>query len=118
MSGVVFAGGGTGGHLYPAIALAAAMQAERPGLVVHFVGASRGVEARVLPARDLPHTLLPLLPFQRDGLLRNWRLIPAMTRVLLGLAKIFVRMRPDLVVGTGGYASGPAGMLPISTRRW
>ena len=53
---VLFAGGGTGGHLYPALALATAVQAERPGTEVHFAGAQRGVEARVLPAQGVPRS--------------------------------------------------------------
>jgi UDP-N-acetylglucosamine--N-acetylmuramyl-(pentapeptide) pyrophosphoryl-undecaprenol N-acetylglucosamine transferase len=104
---VLFAGGGTGGHLYPAIALATAFQARHPGAEVHFVGARRGVEARVLPERGLPHTLLPLEPIRRSRPWENWRLVPAMLRTAVGLRRVFREFRPDLVVGTGGYASGP-----------
>lgn len=110
MSGVLFAGGGTGGHLYPALAIADALRAERPGLTVHFVGARRGVEAHVLPRRGEPHTLLPFEPIRRDRVWRNWKLVPAMTQSFLGLARLFRALRPRLVVGTGGYASGPACM--------
>ena len=110
MSGVLFAGGGTGGHLYPALAIADALRAERPGVAVHFVGARRGVEAHVLPRRGEPYTLLPFEPIRRDRVWRNWRLAPAMTRSFLGLARLFATFRPRLVVGTGGYASGPACM--------
>ena len=105
---VLFAGGGTGGHLYPALALAAAVQAERPGTGVHFAGAQRGVEARVLPAQGVPHTLLPFQPLYRDRVWRNWKVPFALAASLRGLAQLFRRFRPQLVVGTGGYAAGPA----------
>ncbi|HEX7049155.1 MAG TPA: undecaprenyldiphospho-muramoylpentapeptide beta-N-acetylglucosaminyltransferase [Longimicrobiales bacterium] len=109
MSRVIFAGGGTGGHLYPALALAGALEAVRPGVAIHFVGARRGVEARVLPAEGRPHTLLPLEPIRRSRVWRNWRLIPSAIGSWRGLSRLFRRFRPRLVVGTGGYASGPAG---------
>jgi UDP-N-acetylglucosamine--N-acetylmuramyl-(pentapeptide) pyrophosphoryl-undecaprenol N-acetylglucosamine transferase len=112
---VIFAGGGTGGHLYPALALGAALQERDPGIRVHYVGAKRGVEARVLPQKNVPHTLLPIRGYQRDSILRNWRLIPALTGTVWGLARLFLTLRPSLVVGTGGYASGPAGMWAVLT---
>jgi UDP-N-acetylglucosamine--N-acetylmuramyl-(pentapeptide) pyrophosphoryl-undecaprenol N-acetylglucosamine transferase len=108
VSRVLFAGGGTGGHLYPALALADALRGERADVEVHFTGALRGVEAHVLPQRGEPHTLLPLLPVFRSRLWRNWRLVPAMVRSFAGLVRLFRGFRPGLVVGTGGYASGPA----------
>jgi UDP-N-acetylglucosamine--N-acetylmuramyl-(pentapeptide) pyrophosphoryl-undecaprenol N-acetylglucosamine transferase len=110
MSGprVLFAGGGTGGHLYPAIALADAFMRRDPATEIFFVGASRGVEARVLPERGLPHVLLPFEPIRRERPWRNWVLVPALIRSAMGLSRVYGRFRPDLVVGTGGYASGPA----------
>jgi UDP-N-acetylglucosamine--N-acetylmuramyl-(pentapeptide) pyrophosphoryl-undecaprenol N-acetylglucosamine transferase len=108
MSRILFAGGGTGGHLYPALALGAALAAERPGVEVHYVGARRGVEARVLPARGEPFTLLPLEPLRRARPWENWRLFPSTWAALRGLAGLFRRFRPSLMVGTGGYASGLA----------
>lgn len=113
MTRVMMAGGGTGGHLYPALALADAMSHQRADLELHFVGAERGVEARVLPEKGIPHTLLPMLPFFRDRVWRNWKLVPATLRVARGLSALFGRFRPQLVVGTGGYASGPAGLLAV-----
>jgi UDP-N-acetylglucosamine--N-acetylmuramyl-(pentapeptide) pyrophosphoryl-undecaprenol N-acetylglucosamine transferase len=113
VSTVLFSGGGTGGHLYPALALAEAMSAERPDVQVHFVGAKRGVEARVLPQRGLPHTLLPFEPFRRERVWQNWRLLPSVTRSMTGLSRIFLKLRPVLVVGTGGYASAPAGFFAV-----
>jgi UDP-N-acetylglucosamine--N-acetylmuramyl-(pentapeptide) pyrophosphoryl-undecaprenol N-acetylglucosamine transferase len=115
MKTVIFAGGGTGGHLYPALALGAALRERDPNLRVHYVGARRGVEARVLPAQQVEHTLLPIRGFQRDGLWRNWRLVPALIGTVFGLTKLFLQLRPALVVATGGYASGPAGMWAALT---
>lgn len=105
---VIFAGGGTGGHLYPALNIAAALREERPDIETVFVGARRGVEARVLPEKGVPHRLLPLLPIHRSRVWRNWKLPFAMASSAWGLAALTLRVRPSLVVGTGGYASGPA----------
>jgi UDP-N-acetylglucosamine--N-acetylmuramyl-(pentapeptide) pyrophosphoryl-undecaprenol N-acetylglucosamine transferase len=113
MKNVIFAGGGTGGHLYPALALGAALEALDPDIRVHYVGAKRGVETRVLPAQKVAHTLLPLQPIQRDRVWRNWRLGPAMFGTFVGLSRLFLKLRPRLVVGTGGYASGPACMYAV-----
>ncbi|MFO7893997.1 MAG: UDP-N-acetylglucosamine--N-acetylmuramyl-(pentapeptide) pyrophosphoryl-undecaprenol N-acetylglucosamine transferase [Longimicrobiales bacterium] len=107
MSRVIFAGGGTGGHLYPALNIAAAMRAARPGLETVFVGARRGVEARVLPEKGVDYRLLPLQPIHRSRVWRNWRLLPSLLGSVWGLARLTGRGRPALVVGTGGYASGP-----------
>ncbi len=108
MSRVIFAGGGTGGHLYPALNIAAAMRAARPELETVFVGAKRGVEARVLPEKGVDYRLLPLQPIHRSRVWRNWRLLPSLLGSVWGLARLTARGRPALVVGTGGYASGPA----------
>lgn len=114
MSNVLFAGGGTGGHLYPALALADALKVERPDVNVHFVGALRGVEARVLPAENRPHTLLPFEPLRRSRIWENWKLGPSLIKSVLGLRKLFNEQQPKLVVGTGGYASAPACLYAIS----
>jgi UDP-N-acetylglucosamine--N-acetylmuramyl-(pentapeptide) pyrophosphoryl-undecaprenol N-acetylglucosamine transferase len=75
---------------------------------VHFVGATRGVETRVLPAKGVPHTLVPVLPLDRARPWRNWRLVPSLGRSLAVVRSLFRTFRPQLVVGTGGYASAPA----------
>jgi UDP-N-acetylglucosamine--N-acetylmuramyl-(pentapeptide) pyrophosphoryl-undecaprenol N-acetylglucosamine transferase len=107
---VVFSGGGTGGHLYPALALADAVRELRPDVRAVFVGAARGVEARVLPERGEEHLLLPVRGFQRGRGLANWRALPALGRSLARVAGLFRRRAPEVVVVTGGYAGGPAGM--------
>ena len=107
----VFAGGGTGGHLYPALALAEALSALRPDLRLFFVGASQGVEARILPERGLDHLLLPVRGFRRGRFLENLAVFWALLRSLVVTGQLFSRLRPAIVVVTGGYASGPAGLV-------
>jgi UDP-N-acetylglucosamine--N-acetylmuramyl-(pentapeptide) pyrophosphoryl-undecaprenol N-acetylglucosamine transferase len=112
MKRVLFAGGGTGGHLYPALNLASALEA-LGSVECHFVGARRGVEARVLPERQVEYTLLSIEPIRRDRVWRNWRLAPSAVATAMGLWRLGGRFHPDLVVGTGGYASGPAGFWAV-----
>ena len=105
---ILLAGGGTGGHLYPALNLARALRRLDPAVRLHFIGASRGIEARVLPESGYEHRLLPMQPLHRSRPWRNWRLLTSTPVVLRGLSRAFSEWDPHLVVGTGGYASGPA----------
>jgi len=107
MNVVLFAGGGTGGHLMPALAIAEAMVARDASVEPYFVGALRGVEAQVLPARPWRHTLLPFEPIYRRRWWRNVRLPMSLYRTFAGIRKILRAERPVLAVGTGGYVSGP-----------
>ncbi|MBW3534970.1 MAG: UDP-N-acetylglucosamine--N-acetylmuramyl-(pentapeptide) pyrophosphoryl-undecaprenol N-acetylglucosamine transferase, partial [Gemmatimonadetes bacterium] len=109
----VFAGGGTGGHLYPALALANALVELRPDVHPVFVGARRGVEARVLPERGVEHLLLPVRGVDRGAGFSNWRVVPALLHSLQQVGDLFRRRRPEVVVVTGGYAGGPAGLAAI-----
>ncbi len=104
----IIAGGGTGGHLYPALNLAEALGRTSGGRVeVMLVGARRGVESRVFPERGVMHRLLPLEPIYRRRPWRNWRLVPSAIRSGLEIQRTFAGFAPNLVVGTGGYAAGP-----------
>jgi UDP-N-acetylglucosamine--N-acetylmuramyl-(pentapeptide) pyrophosphoryl-undecaprenol N-acetylglucosamine transferase len=107
---VVFSGGGTGGHLYPALALAEGFAQVRPDARLFFVGASRGVEARILPSLGREHVLLPVEGFQRGSGLAGLRALPALGASLVRVLGLFRSLRPELVVVTGGYAGGPAGI--------
>lgn len=107
----VFSGGGTGGHLYPALALAAGLQRLRPEVRPFFVGAQRGLEARVLPERGVDHLLLPVRGFRRGVLLENLGVLAGLFRSLLLAGEVFNRIRPGVVVVTGGFAGGPAGIM-------
>lgn len=104
---VIVAGGGTGGHLMPALALARALVAARPDAEPLLVGARRGVEASVLPRHEFRYVLLPLEPIYRHGWWRNLRWPVLALRLWREIGALFARERPVLVVGTGGYVSGP-----------
>ena len=107
----IFSGGGTGGHLYPALALMEGLQAIRPDLRPFFLGARRGLEAQVVPGRGLENLLLPVEGFRRWALWKNLGVLAALLRSLLLTAETYSRLRPSLVVVTGGYAGGPAGLV-------
>lgn len=107
---VWFAGGGTGGHLYPGLAIARALVRLRPDVRPFFVGAERGIERDVLPLAEFPHALLDLHPLYRPQLWKNWRTLRGAWRGwsrLDALAGERAGERaPALVVSTGGYAAG------------
>ncbi len=115
---IIVAGGGTGGHLFPGIAVVEEMR-RRLDVDVLFVGTERGIEARVLPEREEAFEVLEVTPLKgRHGgeLLRSLGRLPkAMGRA----AKVVRAHRADLVLGVGGYASGPvlavAGAMGVST---
>jgi UDP-N-acetylglucosamine--N-acetylmuramyl-(pentapeptide) pyrophosphoryl-undecaprenol N-acetylglucosamine transferase len=107
MRTVLVAGGGTGGHLMPALAIAEEMVRLDPGIRPFFVGSSRGIEASVLPQRPWPYELLPLEPLWRRRWWRNVRLPWAIVTSLARVRTVLQRERPVLVVGTGGYVAGP-----------
>ena len=105
---IVFAGGGTGGHLYPGLAIARALVIFEPRVRPLFVGAQRGVERDVLPGAGFEYLLLDLHPLYRARPWENWRTAAGMASAWRTLGKAFSAERPALVVGTGGYASGAA----------
>lgn len=91
----------------PALAIATTLREMSPVFEPVLVGASRGVEAQILPTRDFRFALLPLEPIYRRTWWRNLRWPLVAWRVFRGLSRLFARERPAAVVGTGGYASGP-----------
>jgi UDP-N-acetylglucosamine--N-acetylmuramyl-(pentapeptide) pyrophosphoryl-undecaprenol N-acetylglucosamine transferase len=104
---ILIAGGGTGGHLMPALAIAAAVAARNVGLEPVLVGAVRGVESRLLPTRDFRFHLLPSEPIYRRTWWRNFRWPMIAGRLLRQVERLFDDERPLAVLGTGGYASAP-----------
>jgi UDP-N-acetylglucosamine--N-acetylmuramyl-(pentapeptide) pyrophosphoryl-undecaprenol N-acetylglucosamine transferase len=105
---VLFAGGGTGGHLYPGLAIARALVRLDSRVKPHFVGARRGVEREILTTTEFSHTLLDLHPIYRPAVWKNWRTVRGAFSAWSGMGRLGRELSPALVVGTGGYASGAA----------
>jgi len=103
---ILIAGGGTGGHLMPALALARA--AQDAGHEPVLVGAERGIEAHILPSHPFRYYLLPLEPIYRRTWWRNLRWPVTLWRVWRAAVDLLDVERPALAIGTGGYAAGPA----------
>ncbi|MBI1967115.1 MAG: undecaprenyldiphospho-muramoylpentapeptide beta-N-acetylglucosaminyltransferase [Gemmatimonadetes bacterium] len=112
---VLIAGGGTGGHLMPALALARALAEARPDVQPVLVGAQRGIESQVLPRYPFRYHLLPLEPIHRRAWWRNVRWPLVAWRVWRAVSRVLDAERPVLVIGTGGYAAGP--VLWLAQRR-
>ena len=113
----LIAGGGTGGHLYPGIALAREIKSREPSAEIVFVGTARGVESAVVPREGFPLELIRVTGLKDKA---RWQLVGAF--LVLPLAaidawRVISRHRPDLVVGVGGFASGPV-LLLASLRRY
>lgn len=105
---VLFAGGGTGGHLYPGLAIARALVRLDARVQPFFVGAVRGIEREVLPGTEFPHALLDLHPLYRSRPWENWRTVSGAVGAWRRLGALQRESPAKLVVGTGGYASGLA----------
>ena len=102
---ILFAGGGTGGHLYPGLAIARAVQRLDPNARPYFIGARRGIERDVLPTSGFPHRLLDLHPLYRARPWENWRTVVGFARAWREIGALAREERPAAVVGTGGYAA-------------
>jgi UDP-N-acetylglucosamine--N-acetylmuramyl-(pentapeptide) pyrophosphoryl-undecaprenol N-acetylglucosamine transferase len=105
----VVAGGGTGGHVYPALAIAEALVARgHPREFIHFVGSARGMEARAVPEHGFEITLLPGRGIARRFTKDNIGAVVGLIRAVFKAVGLMQRMRPRVVVSVGGYASVPA----------
>ena len=104
---VVIAGGGTGGHLYPGIAVARELLARQPGAQISFAGTARGIETRVIPREGFPLDLLRSGGIKGKSLADRVRGAALVPLSLIDAWRIVSARRPHLVIGVGGYSSGP-----------
>lgn len=104
---IIVSGGGTGGHIYPAITIIRTIQQRVPDARFLYVGTKRGLEADIIPKEGLPFTTVDIQGFERhltpENLLRAGRAMIGVARA----ARIVRRFHPDVVIGTGGYVCGP-----------
>jgi len=131
---VIFAAGGTGGHLYPALAVAHELRRRRPGAAIAFIGSRRGLERELVPRAGFPLWELPLSGLKGARGLSRLRAVAQAGFAVARLGWWMAVDRPDLVIGAGGFASGPAvlagwllgrrtmileqNQLPGATNRW
>jgi UDP-N-acetylglucosamine--N-acetylmuramyl-(pentapeptide) pyrophosphoryl-undecaprenol N-acetylglucosamine transferase len=104
---IIISGGGTGGHIFPAIAIANALTENDPTVKILFVGAEGRMEMEKVPAAGYKIVGLPVRGFNRKNPFKNFAVIYKLIRSLFIARIIIRRFRPDAVVGVGGYASAP-----------
>ena len=112
---VIISGGGTGGHIFPAIAIANALRAIEPTIDILFVGAEGKMEMDKVPAAGYAIKGLPVTGFQRSMKLSNLAFPFRVMRSLWKAGSIINKFKPQVAVGVGGYASGP--LLYMATRK-
>lgn len=116
---VIVSGGGTGGHIFPAISIANAVKALRPDAKILFVGAEGRMEMQRVPDAGYEIKGLPISGFNRKNLLKNISVLIKLMRSQIMARKIISDFKPDVAVGVGGYASGPtlrmAGRMGVPT---
>ncbi len=116
---IIISGGGTGGHIFPAISIANALRKVEPGIEILFVGAEGRMEMEKIPAHGYPIIGLPVAGINRKNLLRNFGVLARLLKSLMKARRIIKDFKPDVAVGVGGYASGPvlrqAGRMGIPT---
>ena len=112
---VLIAAGGTGGHVFPALAVADYLREQ--GVKITWVGTEKGLEHRVVPAANIPLELISISGLRGKGLL-NLLFVPL--KLILAIAqviKIFLRVKPDAILGMGGFVSGPCGLAAYILRK-
>lgn len=116
---IIISGGGTGGHIFPAVSIANAIKEQHPDTEILFVGAEGRMEMQRVPAAGYKIIGLPVAGFDRKNLLKNVSVLVKLLRSQLKARQIIKEFKPHAAVGVGGYASGPtlkmAGMMGIPT---
>ncbi|HZS05809.1 MAG TPA: undecaprenyldiphospho-muramoylpentapeptide beta-N-acetylglucosaminyltransferase [Blastocatellia bacterium] len=108
---VIIAGGGTGGHIYPGIAIAQEFKRRNAATEVLFVGTARGMETRIVPREGFPLELIEVAALKGVSLVRRIKSLLLLPKSFLVVRSLIKRFRPDVVIGVGGYSSGPVVMV-------
>lgn len=110
---IVFAGGGTGGHVFPGLAVATELRRRRPQQPIEWIGARGGLEEQLVPKAGIAVTALPLAGAANMGALRKIKAVWLAAAGTLRCMARFLANRPLLLVGVGGFAAGPAALAAI-----
>ena len=113
---VLISGGGTGGHLFPAIAVAQALSRNAPDTQLLYVGRRGGMEEQVVPRYGIPLQTIVAAKLDMEKVWRNWRFPVVAPQAILQSAGIVRRFRPDVMLGTGGYVSAPVVLAAAAAR--
>jgi len=103
----IISGGGTGGHIFPAISIANALKKQMPDADILFVGALGRMEMERVPAAGYPIEGLPVSGFDRKNMLRNVKVLFNLVQSMILARRIIKKFNPEVVIGVGGYASAP-----------
>lgn len=103
---ILVTGGGTGGHIYPALAFVNYVKTKEPNTEFMYVGAKRGLENKIVPDTGIPFHTLEIQGFQRKLSLHNVKTVQLFLKSIYEAKKILREFQPDVVIGTGGYVSG------------
>src|SRR5215216_2091442 len=117
MTRVLIAAGGTGGHIYPGIAVAKEVMRRDPASVVRFVGTARGLENRLVPGAGFELSLIESAGLKNVGAAGKLKGLMVLPRSFLAARRLIREFRPDVVVGAGGYVSGPVLMTAALMRK-
>ena len=104
---VIMTGGGTGGHIYPAIAIADKILEKTSGSEILFVGTRKGLESKLVPRHGYNIDYITVSGMNRKNLLKNIKVFSDYNKGKKQAEAIIKEFAPDLVIGTGGYVSGP-----------
>ena len=104
---VLISGGGTGGHIFPALSIAGEVRRRHPDAQILFVGAENRMEMERVPRAGYDITGLPVMGFDRKRLWRNFKVLAKLYASMRKARRIIRDFKPDIAVGVGGYASGP-----------
>ncbi len=104
---IIISGGGTGGHIFPALSIADAIRSKQPGAKILFVGAENRMEMQRVPAAGYEIKGLPIAGFNRKNLLKNIKVLWLILKSQRKARRIIKEFAPQVAVGVGGYASGP-----------
>lgn len=103
---LIISGGGTGGHIYPALAIIEDLLKQEPNSKVLYVGSKRGLESSIVPKQGLDFIALEIQGFRRSLSLENFKTLALFFKSVHQSKKIIKDFKPDVVIGTGGYVSG------------
>lgn len=108
---VIIAGGGTGGHIYPGIAIAQEFKRRDPANRVLFVGTEKGLETRIVPREGFELKLIEVTALKRVGAIKASKTLLRLPKSFLAVRSLIREFRPDVVIGVGGYSSGPVVLI-------